>query len=847
MTCAACLLPGCADEETVPAGPQCAAGLEIGDPNGHADPFGAKAAGQARAGRIVDASTVAQPAHGRQRIQDGDFVLANEHIAVVIEDLGWSDGYSTFGGEILAIDQVGDDGKPAGLSRHVESLFGLGGMVVKPSSVSVINDGSDGGAAVVRALGTFTVVPLVVGPLEGLFPTDFELDGAYDYVLEPGSNQLLLRFSVINVSSDRYDFGVERASSDMLFGMFHYNHNQAVSPELGFEAPNSEHQWVGYVSGPWGFAVRSPQGPIEYAFEEAGVILFFAPGFIAEPCSVTTVDHAEFIAGGPHYDGLREALRRADGEPEWRSITGTVTDAQGAPVAGAKIHVVGPGDEYLSRTLSGSDGSYSLHAPPDQTVRLVAQARGYPAHPGVEVATGTTTTDLSFPAHGTLQIQATDLSGGVPLPVRIQVIPAAGLETNPKAYGQLDERDGRLHQEFAVSGQASLVVPPGEHRVIVSRGYEFELHDETVTVAAGETATVSAVLEHSVDSTGVMCADFHIHSHMSQDSNDPIDHKVRGAVADGLEIPVSSEHEWVVDFGPVVEQLGLRDWAFGMPSEELSTWTFGHFGVVPLNPRPNALNNGAINWVDKTPAEVFAEVHALPESPALIVNHPRGGFTGYFSAMALDRATGTGKSELWSDDFDALEVFNDSDFEANRDDSVADWFALLNRGWKIAAVGSSDSHHLRTSPVGYARTCLRFGHDDPRQLTANDVRDAMLAGQSIASGGLMMTVVGPSGEQPGATITGAGSSAELTVTVEAPSWIAADTLEIIVNGATVGTETVLPLGAGTSNRYVNVVDVPLDAGVTRNWVVLHAKGEGDLDPLHPGRRAFAVSNPIFFE
>jgi hypothetical protein len=383
--------------------------------------------------------------------------------------------------------------------------------------------------------------------------------------------------------------------------------------------------------------------------------------------------------------------------------------------------------------------------------------------------------------------------------------------------------------------------------VIVSRGYEFELHDETVTVAAGETATVTAVLEHSVDSTGVMCADFHIHSHMSQDSSDPVEYKVRGAVADGLDIPVSSEHEWVVDFGPVVEQLGLADWAFGMPSAELSTWKFGHFGVVPLDPRPNALNNGAIDWVAKTPTEIFADVHSLPENPALIVNHPRGGFTGYFSAMALDRETGQGRHELWSDDFDALEVFNDSDFESNRDDSVADWFSLLNNGWKIAAVGSSDSHHLRTSPVGYARTCMQFGHDDPRQLTAGDVRDVMLAGRSVACGGLMMTVAGPGGEQPGATLSVNGSAADFTVTVQAPSWITGESLETIVNGETVSTEALLPLGADTANRYVNVVSVPIDASRESSWVVFHAKGEGDLEPLHPGRRPFAVSNPIFLQ
>jgi hypothetical protein len=37
----------------------------------------------------------------------------------------------------------------------------------------------------------------------------------------------------------------------------------------------------------------------------------------------------------------------------------------------------------------------------------------------------------------------------------------------------------------------------------------------------------------------------------------------------------------------------------------------------------------------------------------------------------------------------------------------------------------------------------------------------------------------------------------------------------------------------------------VDAAAPRNWVVFHAKGEGDLAPLHPGRKPFAVSNAVF--
>ena len=124
--------------------------------------------------------------------------------------------------------------------------------------------------------------------------------------------------------------------------------------------------------------------------------------------------------------------------------------------------------------------------------------------------------------------------------------------------------------------------------MIVSRGYEYELHTEPVTVAAGETAHVSAALEHVVDTTGVMCADYHIHTHRSPDSAGHAHLKVLGMIADGLEIPIRSDHEWINDFQPVIEEMGLSRFAFGISGDELTTFAYGHFGVFPLVGGPHA-------------------------------------------------------------------------------------------------------------------------------------------------------------------------------------------------------------------------------------------------------------------
>jgi hypothetical protein len=846
---ASCSQP--AEQVKPPPGDECVlkqTTFEAGDPNGHADPFGAKAAGQARAGRLASVDGIAQPAHGRQRIVEGDYVLANDKIAVFIENKGMSDGYARFGGEILAIDAVGDDGKPKGLSRYIETLTGLSIEMINPTSVSVLSDGSNGDEAIVRVTGKLEGIPFMQGPLAQLFPRRFGLEAAYDFVLRPGEERLTMRVGIINNTLEDVNFGVDRLDSDELFGFFQYSQSQLATREFGYGTPKGKVDYVAFDSGPWNFAYRVPGQKLTWGLEVSGFALFYGPGFLAPACAVTTEDRAEIIAGGPDYDGLQEAMRRVAKEPAYREVTGKVTSSDGMGVSDAWVHVVDAAGDYQTRTKTAVDGSFMVHVRPGEPMTIVPQKQGFAMHTGFGITADETNVTVPLDAHGAIHVTAKDKASNEALPVRVQIVPELIEDSAPENFGVEGERNGRMHQLFAMNGDATMTVTPGKHRVIVSRGYEWELVETDVTVAPGETVNVDAILEHAVDSTGYMCADFHIHSAQSADSNDPIDYKVSGAIADGLEIPISSEHEWVNDFGPVVEKMGLTKWAFGMASEELTTFTWGHFGVFPMTPDQKQANNGAVDWVGKDPKDVFGLVRALPGNPVLIVNHPSGsGFGAYFSAAQLDRNTGTGKEGFWSDDFDAIEVFNDSDFESNRDGSIADWFSLLNRGARFWAVGSSDSHGLRSSPIGYPRTCLNFGHDDPTKLTKEIVRDKVANGAPLISGGLFMTVTGPNGEAPGQAVKTVDGKATFTVNVQAASYIDATKLEVLVNGESILVEDLLPMGAGPGKKFMNQVTVSIDPAKQGNWVVFHAKGDKDLAPLHPGRRPFAATNPYFLE
>lgn len=819
-----------------------------GDANGHADPLGAAAAKQSRAGRITSQSQIFQPGDARHRVHPGDFVLANEKIAVYIEaesqGTNLSDGYFNFGGEILGLEPIGADNKPLGVSHYGETVVLFGMQTVAPDKVTVLNDGSDGKAAIVRASGVLKLIP-ALDAFVTFFPDQYNFPVALDYVLEPGASQVTLRYSLANTRSTAVSF----AQREHL-GVFQQSFSQTFTEVHGYapSTPAGTHNFIAWDDGVSSWLYKAKTGPSLTTFlSTQGFEAYQSPPQQLAACAQSTTDYLDVVVGGPGIDGLLEAKRANYGEPAWHAVSGVVKEQNGGPLAGAIVHATTAAG-YLTRATTDANGNYTIHVPTQaiagSAVSLTATMKGWAVPAAQAIADSDSNVTLTLPQSGTLDIIAKDADTGDALPVRVQIIPDNPIAKSPPSFGVVtDEPDDRFYREYALNGRLTVPVPPGGYRVVVTRGYEYELSDTPIDVTAGKTSAVLAALKHSVDSTNTMCADFHIHSIYSADSPDPVTKKVSQALADGLEIPVSSEHEYIIDFQPIVKQLGMTKWALGMSSEELTTFKYGHFGVFPLPPQPDVTNNGAYNWAYETPAQILPAVTTESSQPMLIVNHPRGSM-GYFDLTGYSRDTGKGKDGLWSDNFGAIEVFNDSDLEANRTASVADWFGILNAGRKMPATGSSDSHHLSSNPLGYPRTCLALGTDDPTQITPVNVRDALRQGAAVISGGITMTAQGPDGTGPGGT-SQAGS---YKVTIASPSWVTPSTLEVIVDGTTTQTLTLDPTqaGAGPGKLWTVNVNVAASTSKPQHWVVFHAKSGTDLAPLHPGKNAFAVSNAIYF-
>jgi hypothetical protein len=815
--------------------------FELGDPTGHAEPLGA-AAGEVRAGRLTAAQLPADGT-GLGTWEAGDFVIASDRYALIVEDADESDLYDPFGGRPVGIARV-EDGRLVEAGDFNELLLGFGSHIVATEQVTVLSDGSSG-PAVLRATGPLHPLEFAGDLLTGLVPGDFRgVPAALDYEMMPGSEAIDVYLSVTNE-------GVRGIRAPLvLTGFFQRFRMPSWTEADGFAAGGDSLSMISFIddsatSYAW---FGPPERPIQRLLDVSGVLVFSSGAPVSvRGCETNRIHLGTMVLGGPGLNGLQEALARHRGETV-RTITGTVTEADGSVASNVRVHVQRSDGRHFTRVTPGADGSFEVSAPME-AVSLVVYREGQALAGPVAVGAAQATADIELPGFATLVVEVTDAADARRLPARVQVLPVGGAAPSvPEALGERTHARGRSVVAFTTNGALELRVDPGQHRVIVSRGYEYELHSETVTVAAGDRALIQATLDHAVDTTGVMCADYHIHTHRSPDSADSPRLKLMGLIADGLEIPVRTDHEWVNDFQPVIESMGLTEWAFGVGGEELTTFAWGHFNFFPMVEDRSRPNGSAIPWIGRLPPAVFAEGRARPEAPAFIVNHPRTGALGfgYFIAAGYDPATGAvSRPEMWDDEFTLVEVFNDTNFDSASTE-VADWFSFLNAGRRVFAVGSSDSHLIYGAPVGYPRTCLDFGTDDPRELNPNRVRDVTNSGHSTVSGGMYLTVAGPGGAGPGEEATGVGPVASFDVTVQAASWIAGDArLEVYVDGEL--TETIPITEADHGERAIRLratgIDVPVAA--SGSWVVFHAAIEGDLSPVHPGRAPFAVSNPVF--
>ncbi|HMC69236.1 MAG TPA: hypothetical protein VKJ07_08795, partial [Mycobacteriales bacterium] len=360
----------------------------------------------------------------------------------------------------------------------------------------------------------------------------------------------------------------------------------------------------------------------------------------------------------------------------------------------------------MSFVRTAADGSWSARVlPGSYSVRAVADDRPGSAAQAITVpSTGLLGVNLTLGGQSRIDATATDKDGH-PIPAKIVLEPVSTLRpTLPAAMGEMWDKQPIV--VFSADGKASVPVYPGTWHVTYSRGFEYDRPTEDVIAPPGGNKASSATLHRVIDTTGWISGDFHVHAQYSPDGDDLLPLKVRAFAGEGVEVPVSTEHEFIGDFGPAARALGLAPFMHTIPGTEMTTTAVGHFNIFPLQPMAGALNLGGFNWYNRTIPAVIAEARTrlTPDGQAPIVqmNHPRSPQMGYLDTVNFNPDAFQAQPQdptllqHWTPDWDAMEVWNGEPlrvFEgcpnhetwcvAPSHPQAFDWFSFLAHGRRV--------------------------------------------------------------------------------------------------------------------------------------------------------------------
>lgn len=346
-------------------------------------------------------------------------------------------------------------------------------------------------------------------------------------------------------------------------------------------------------------------------------------------------------------------------------------------------------------------------------------------------------------------------------------------------------------------------IPYGRYRLVAHRGPEYDLTEGLVELPpdVGD-VTVDLPLSRVVDTRGYAAVDLHVHSKPSGDSHITVADRAKWMAAAGLDGYVATEHDLAVDPAPTIAALwpgsGTAPVA-GFAGSETSGLN-AHFVVFPAAYDPNAPRGGAPEPNFQGPSrDFFQMLHALPSAPVVIAAHPRLGWASYFADHLLcggfrDHT----RLPPCSVDFDGIELLNGFLACGTKiDETLADWYALLDLGRRVTATAGSDSHGASLLLGGSPRTYVRVSDDRAAALTGAQIADAVRRQAGLVTTGPFLTVRTSEGRGEGEIATATDGAIKISVRMQAASWVRVDEVRLLVNGAPAVSWTVPRVGQAT--------------------------------------------------
>jgi len=459
------------------------------------------------------------------------------------------------------------------------------------------------------------------------------------------------------------------------------------------------------------------------------------------------------------------------------------------------------------------------------------------------------------PVFGKVHVAVKDSRGNA-VPAKVTFF---GLGQTPSPYFEPDSpvvtgRSWETAKDSVYPPQDGLDVPlpVGTFLVTTSRGPEYTLETHTIEVLDGGSQNLALTIDKAVDTRGLVALDPHMHTRNS-DGNVSVSERLRSIVVEGLDVVVSTDHNYVTDYRADLDRLGLSDQLAVIAGEEVTARTGSiHYNSYPATPQSNKVNNGAISVEDETPMTLFGLSRTTFPGSLLQVNHPRSRTLGYFVAYELDPAQAAAAKAPFDLDFDVMEAMNGARLSDTNRQSIEDWFHLLNRGYAFRVVGSSDTHGIEGGEPGYSRTYVLYNGPKGKALDVPALLRAVKEGRSFVSNGPIVSAhIGKA--TFGDLVKAKKGHLDLAVKVTGAPWLDVSEVRVVVNGER---KILLPVKdpARGPVKFDQKVRLELSSDA---WVAVEVVGSKTLFPLiqqvaNNGRPAdsaipYALTNPILVD
>lgn len=641
----------------------------------------------------------------------GDFFIRNDQVTFIIQAPTRVIGVIPQGGNI--VDAVLADGTQQDHFGELGLIYLLG-RTCEPTRMEIVRDGSQGGVAVLRAIGKSGNNDFINIKGIGVLPVDADVDPDIDdgvdcattYILSPGSTALEVHHSLYNDGPDRVagplgtiaDTGGDTEAWTNARGFERADISALAT--LGTPQPSD---YVVY-QGPgvaYGIIPRHDTPTVHTQALIAGVSILLVGNdslldilqpdayFLGMDAGKGFRQRYDVVVGRDGAD-VDEVFRAGNGET-LRPVAGRVDLSGGGPAVGARVGVFvdgnnngqldapdadldadnQPDDKIISYMDVAADGTFSGNVSAAGNLLLRAEVKNVGRSPAVPIAD---TVNLTVPSPIQVEYQILDQTTGAPIPGRLLVVGDHAAFPDKRVFETKDRLDGIVNHAHSIRGtttdigdgaDAPLLLPAGgTYRIYASRGTEWSIDSQPVTSTANVDVTFN--LRQVNPTPGYLGSDWHVHQVGSPDSPVLSDERVRSAVSSGVEVFAVTDHDYVSDLQPLVASMGLDSVLRVMPGIEVTPFAYGHFNAWPILPDNSSANRGAIDWArglnegfSMLPGEIFASMRDRG-AQMVQVNHPRGsGFTEFQAAFSRANVTYDYTRRIIFGDFENAPTPND--------------------------------------------------------------------------------------------------------------------------------------------------------------------------------------------